>query len=243
MGKPRSYLPFSLLRILVIAGSILLLFLKYSSEHPKPAWNSSSDNVIISYEVGLAEIDMNYIPDFRVWGNGHIIWVERHFDSSRTVFEGYLSQGELKKLIEDFVNAGYFNWFEYGGTSTSNIRIDLLNRSQINALDANSKISQLVQYLQTGAGVEKREFVPTIGYLAFLPIEETSYKHLNIEPKYSWIESRFDFSPETFEKTVPDGKITGDQLGFFWEVVNHSPFIEYNGKIYWIGLSIPKVSY
>jgi len=243
MGKSKSYLPFSFLGVLIITGCISLLFFKYSREHPKPEWNTSPDNVVISYRIGFEEIDINYIPDFRVWGDGHIVWVEHHFDYTRTVFEGYLSQVELKKLIEDFVNAGFFNWFEYRGTSTSSISIHLINRNQINALDANDEISLLVRYLQSGAGVERNEFVPTIGYLALSPIEETSYKYSEIEPKYSWVESKFDFSPEDFKKIVPDEKIIGDKLEFFWKVVNVSPFIEYNGKIYWVGLSIPKITY
>lgn len=243
MKKLTSSFPFSLLRVLTIVVCVSLLFFKYSSEHPKPEWNTSSNNVVVSYEVGITEIDVNYIPDFRVWGDGYVVWVEHHFDYSRTVFEGYLSQAELKELVEDFVNAGFFNWFEDRGTSTSSIRIQLLNRSQINSLDANDEISKWVQYLQSGAGVERKEFVPTVGYLVFLPIRETSYKYSDIEPKYSWIESGFDFSPEDFEKIVPDGKITGLQLEFFWQVVNNSPFIEYNGRVYWVGLSIPKISY
>jgi hypothetical protein len=243
MGKSKSYLPFSLLGVFIIVGCIALLFFEYSSEHPKPKWDTSPDNIVISYEIGVGEIDINYIPDFRVWGDGYVVWVENHFDYSRTVFEGYLSQDELKKLIGDFINAGFFSWFEYGGASSSSISIRLFDRNQINALDANDEISQLVHYLQSGAGVERNEFVPTIGYLTLLPIEKTSYKYSDIQPKYSWVDSKFDFSPENFKKIVPDEKITGDKLEFFWKVVNVSPFIEYDEKIYWVGLSIPKISY
>lgn len=242
MKKSKPYFPFSLLRVFAIAGCIWLLIFKYTNEHPKAEWDTSPDNVVISFEPGIEEIDYGYIPDFRVWGDGHIVWVEHDSDYARKVLEGYLSQDNLKKLIEKFVDAGFFNWFEYGGSSISSISIQLLNRNQLNALDANNELSKLVDYLKSGAGVNRREFVPIIGYLYVFPITETEYANLNVTP-YSWAVDKFEFTLEGFENKYPTGKeITGDELDLVWQIVNHSSVVEANGKRYWIALRIPKIT-
>ncbi len=242
MKKSKSYLPFSLFRVFVIAGCIWFLNFKYINEHPKAEWGTSSDNVVISFEPGIEEIDYGYIPDFRVWGDGHIIWVEYDSNHTRTVFEGYLSQDNLKKLIGKFVDAGFFDWFEYGGSSISSIRIQLLNRNQLNVLDANKEISELVDYLKSGAGVSRKEFIPTVGYLYVFPITETEYANLNVTP-YPWSVDKFEYALEGFDKNYPTGiEVTGNELDFVWKIVNRFSVIEANGKRYWIALEIPKIT-
>jgi len=242
MKESKSYLPFSLLRVLIIAGCIWFLIFKYNSEHPKAEWDSSPDNVVISFEPGIGEIDYGYIPDFRIWGDGHIVWVEHDSDYTRMVFEGYLSQYSLKELIGKFVDAGFFNWFKYGGSSVSSIRIKLLNHDQLNVLVANKELLELVDYLKSGAGVSGKEFVPTVGHLYVFPFTETEYTNLNVTP-YLWAVDRFEYVLEDFDKNYPTGKeITGDELDLVWQIVNRSSVIESNGKRYWIALEIPKIT-
>ena len=243
MGKSKSNLPFFLLRVLIIVGCVFFLFVKYNSEHPKAIWDSSPDTLIISYELGPTEIPYGYIPDFRIWGDGRIVWVINE-DDTRKVFEGYLQPNEMKTLIEKFVDAGYFNWFGGGGgNSYDYMRIRLSGKERDGLLDTNEEISKLVDYIKSGAGVKPKEFLPTIGYLYVFPIEETEYNYNNITVEYVWPEDKFGFALEDFYEFVPNGELTDEKLSFIWQVVNHSNFIDSNGKIFLIGLEIPKITY
>jgi len=241
MKKLTPQLQFSWSYVIIIASCIYFLIYKYDREHPKAEWDTSPDNVVISYDA-FGEIDYGYIPDFRVWGDGRIVWVERDQNFTRKVYEGYLSQNQLKEIIEQFVDAGYYKWFG-GGNSSVNISIGLLTSYKQNSFDANEKISQLAEYLASGAGVKANNFIPTIGYLYVFPVEETEYKNTKFTP-VEWPENKYESNLENFERSFPNGKeITGDELDFVWQSVNHSPFIESNGKIYWIAVGIPKITY
>lgn len=241
MKKSIPYIPFSLSRVLLISSCILLLIYKYDREHPKAEWDTSPEKVVISYET-FGEIDYGYIPDFRVWGNGYIVWVEHTSDFTRRVFEGYLPQDGLKELIRQFVDAGFYDWFGNKNSSSENVGIQLLNRYKTNSLDANEKIAQLSEYLKSGARAEGKQFIPTVGYLYVFPIEETARANTKIIPN-QWPEDKYESNFENFEKLFPNGKeITGDELDFVWEIVNRSSIIESNGKIYWIALEIPKIT-
>lgn len=226
--------------VLLISSCFIFFFIyKYKSENPKIEWNTSAENVVISYQY-FGEIDYGYIPDFRVWGDGYIVWVEKD-DFSRNVYEGYLSQTELHKLLEQFVDAGFYNWFNDTDFSIY-VGINLLTGYKQKSIDANEKISQLVNYLLSGAGVEAKEFIPTIGYFYVFPIEKTAYFNYEVIP-YQWPQEKFKVNFNFFEDTFPNGKaITGHELAYVWKIVNNSPFIESNGKIYWIALTIPKIT-
>jgi len=240
--KIKSYIPISLTCIILIIIFILLLFFKYHSEHPKTEWDTSPDKVIISYQV-FREIEYGYIPDFQIWGDGHIVWVKNSY-STREVYEGYLTQGELKKLIDQFIDVGYYNWFGNHGESYESISIKLTSRPYYDLpIDSNKEISNLVDYLRTGAGLEAKEFVPSIGYLYVLPIEETEYSIERVIP-VPWTDDNYQINFENFKQSYPNGQeLTGEELNFVWSIVNGSSFIESNGKIYRIALLIPKITY
>ena len=242
MKKITPRLQFSWSYVILIASCVCFLIYKYNRERPKAEWNTSPDNVVISSNV-FGEIDYGYIPDFRVWGDGRIVWVEHDQDFTRKVYEGYLSQNQLKEIIKQFVDAGYYKWFGNKNSSPVNISIGLLNSYKQNSFDVDGKISQLVNYLESGAGVEAKEFIPTVGCLYVFPVKETEYKNTKSIP-VQWPENIEETDFANFERTFPDGKeITGDELDFVWQIVNHSPFIKSNDKIYWIALGIPKITY
>jgi hypothetical protein len=188
MKKFKPYALFLPLILLITSCFISFFVFKQKSENPKIEWDTSPENIVISYRY-FGEIDIGYIPDFRVWGDGYIVWVEND-GVSRKVYEGYLSQTELKKLIERFADAGFYNWFGNEDSSIY-IGINLLNGYKQKSIDANESISQLVKYLSSGAGVEFKEFVPTVGYLHALPIEKTSYFNFKVTP-YQWSQENFD---------------------------------------------------
>ena len=242
MKKLTPQLQFSWSYVIIIASCIYFLIYKYDREHPKAEWDTSPDNVVISYDA-FGEIDYGYIPDFRVWGDGRIVWVERDQNFTRKVYEGYLSQNQLKEIIEQFVDAGYYKWFGNKNSSPVNISIGLLNSYKQDSFDTNGKISKLAEYLESGAGVDAKEFIPTVGYLYVFPIKKTAYKNTNVIP-VQWAGNKYESSFENFERTFPSGKeISDDELDFVWQIVNHSPFIKLDDKIYWIALEIPQITY
>jgi len=243
MKKTIPNIRFSLLRVFLIASCFLFLIVKYKSEHPRTQWDTSPDQVLISYEVNDGEVDIGYIPDFRVWGDGHILWVERDSNFNREIYEGYLPQSELVTLVNQFADAGLYKWFGNTGDSLNFVGVKLLDRYDSLPVDGNPKISHLVDYLKSGAGVDAEEFIPTVGYLYVLPFQKTEYKNTNVIPA-QWAENRYESNFENFDRSFPDGKeITGDELNFVWQIINHSPFIKSNDKIYWIALEIPKITY
>ena len=243
MKKSISQFQFSWSYVIIFASCICILIYKYNSEHPKAEWDTSPDNIVVSSSNMFEEIDYGYIPDFQVWGDGHIVWVEHDQDFTRKVYEGYLSQNQLKEIIEQFVDAGYYKWFGNKNSHPVNVSIGLLNSYKQNSFDANGKISKLAEYLESGAGVDAKEFIPTVGYLYVFPIKKTAYKNTNVIP-IQWAGNKYESNFENFERIFPNGKeITGEELDFLWHIVNHSPFIEANGDVYWIAVEIPKVSF
>lgn len=237
--KAKSHVLLSLLGIFLC---IALSVLKHSSEHPKVVWDTSPDNVVISYGY-FGEIDIGYIPDFRVWGDGYIVWVEHSSGSERKVYEGYLPQAELKELLEKFVDAGFYNWFGNDNSSYAYVGINLIKIYKQDSIDSNEQILELVNHVGTGAGVEAKEFKPTLGYLYTIPIEKTEYFNYKVTP-HQWPQEMFTIDFENYDDAYPDGKeIAGDELTYVWSIVNNSPFIESNGRIFWIAVEIPKITY
>lgn len=245
MRKTHLKIPFSFVALIV--GIILFFGFKFKSENPKVAWDTSPDNLVISYEFFIPRhIDYNYISDFRIWGDGYIVWVEHQPDGNRKVFEGNLSQEQLRNLIEQFVDAGFFKWFikSPNGSYEDLIRISLINRNSSVQYDTNRKIYELVMFIQSGAGSTPREYIPSIGYLYVVPAKEAGLPE-DIQPKHHWSSEIFGYELETIRNNPDNGRIevTGKELLFIWEIVNSSSaVVESNGKVYWIAVIIPKIT-
>jgi hypothetical protein len=233
--------------ILLAFGMTLVLGFKYRSERPKIEWDTSPNNVVISSEFFiLRHIDYNYISDFRVWGDGYIVWVEYQPDGSRKVFEGNLSQAQLQNLLEQFVDAGFFNWFSVSPKDSYEdlISINLLDRNHSVQYYENRKIYELVSYIRTGGGAVAREFVPSMGYLYIVPAEKADLPK-DVQPQYHWSSEKFGYDLTSINNDPQNGniKITGEALSFAWEIAN-SPHavVESGGKAYWIAVIIPKIT-
>ncbi len=100
----------------------------------------------------------------------------------------------------------------------------------------------------SGLGKTKKEFTPTTGYLYVVHYEETEYyQHkTSVQPKAVWSAEKFGYEIEdipTDNLDTREKEIAGDELLFTWEIVNSpEPFVESNGKVYWIAVIIPKIS-
>jgi hypothetical protein len=212
---------------------------------PKPKWNKSSDAIIITIERPLAELDYNYIPEFRVWGDGYIVWVEQLPNGNRRVMEGYLPQDKMEQLIIRFIKADFFKRYRIlykKAYALPMISIYLLEGSASELIDPEQKrIYDLVDYVRSGAGTTGREYVPTVGTLIAIPVEETEFRK-NPEPKYTWPDERFGDLGTKLKDEEPI-ILSGEELKFAWGVVNSPrPLVQSKGKTYWIAVIVPKIS-
>ncbi len=253
--KKNIFLVLLLLLIVCSASIFYFSILKYQNENPRIEWEQSSDTVIISYERRY-DTDYNYIPAFRVWGDGYIVWVEYTSEGKRKILEGYLSQNELMVLLEKFGETDFFKYcYKNQSYALDYISINFLKKSCSSLIDENGTvnpnyeaISDLVDLLASGAGVEGKEYTPTMGYLSIVRYEKTEYyqNQPTIQAQFIWPTEEFGYTIDDIPTNNPDVRekeIVGDELLFIWDIVNSSmPFVESNGKVYWITLSIPKIS-
>lgn len=229
---------------IAIPSCLYLLYLK----SPQADWDKSPDALVITEERPFAELDYNYIPDFQVWGDGYIVWVEHTSDGKRKVLEGYLTEKQMERLINRFIQADFFKLYRRlyrKDYALPHIRITLLNESYSELMEADDKpIHDLVNFVRNGAGVAGKDYIPAIGRLIVCPIEKTSLP-ADTKPKYQWPDEKFGYDLEMISTRRPHNEIeiTGEELLFAWEIVNSpQPVVESNGKVFWIAIMIPKVS-
>jgi hypothetical protein len=184
-----------------------------------------------------------YIPEVRIWPEGRIIWVawEGH---SRRVLEGQLTKEERKAVLERIVSAGFFEWednyYTLGGNSISPmyLLVNLADRSKEirehgGAPDA---YYELEEFLQSGAGTEGHDYVPTRGYVTL--------KKLNRDLGGTPWPSDTELTPEE----IGEGRcVEGEALHFVWEQVNEHPtapvYVKQDGTSYIAMVQVPGVSY
>jgi len=215
-----------------------------------PAWSSDSGEPVVQLysphtTAGLAGAydKRYYIPEVRIWPDGRIIWVEWE-GHAREVLEGHLTEEEREALLERIISVGFFEWehnyYTLGGNSISPmyLLVNLADRSKEvrehgGAPDA---YYELEEFLQSGAGAEGHDFLPTRGYVTL----EKLNRGVGGAP---W-PSDTDLSP----KEIGEGRyVEGEALRFVWEQVNQHPtapvYVEHDGTSYIAMVQVPGVSY
>jgi len=247
-----KYKTIIILGLVIIAGMIWLFSLL---SRPEAKWDPSPDTLIIEATQNRFEIDYNYIPDARLWGNGRIVWVEYENDSlygKRRIMEGQLTPAEMKDIINRFIEAGFFDRrlssdFLSAGLVSTSFTVNLLNDSRFRGYESHEiseELRQLSDYLMGGAGAEGVEFVPTRGFLTAYLARETDCGKL--ETKYQWPNESFGYDLEEIQEYKNGVWVEGDELAFAWQIVNENPYcplVESDGAVYMIFLIIPKLSY
>ena len=225
--------------LVVIPGCFYSLFFW----SPEPRWDQSPDALIISVVPMYQEIDYNYIPDFRVWGDGRIVWVEHLAIGGRKVYEGYLSHDEMEQIIVDFIDADFFKGYELFNNKDyafDHLDINLLDVARSELIDReNEEVFALVNLLKQGAGVNVVQYSPERATLYAISLDETGLPK-GLIPQYVWPDDQFGYtlSPELVRE------ITSNDLLFAWEIVNSThPIVESNSEYFWIAITIPGITY
>ncbi|MCP5079019.1 MAG: hypothetical protein GY951_13315 [Psychromonas sp.] len=238
----------------VISSSILtgLLYFFFFAT-PIAVWYPSSDAKIISLSYS-GEVDAGYISDVQLWGDGRIVWVEYDSDGNRQVFGGHLPKAEMKHLINQFIEIGFFDRDKFFDEIVFGpyVRIKLLNadyRAPVfdgalanEVMERNENLDSLARFLQSGAGAKKSEFIPSTGTLLVYKREETRWRDVETTTIHQWPGDKFGYGLETVHDNAKE--IKGEELAFAWDIVNTpNQLVESQGKIYLIVVIVPKISY
>ena len=214
---------------------------RYAIWPPEAEWDESPRAVVLKTDPGCVEIDLNYIPTVRIWGDGHIVWVEGE-NGRRIVLDGYLTHEEMTQLITKLISAGLFRAHKVEDVCLGNyLSVGLLNASvRVRVDPEDTQLSEVYDFLRTGAGTAGIEIIPETGDLFAYPIEEVDINP-EVEAKYSWPDDRFGYSLEeiyTHTKT----EVSPEELRFAWEIVNSGlPVVMSNDEVYWIAVVIPEM--
>lgn len=242
--KTSSKLLIAILVILLLTGISSIVYHEFIWQ-PEAIWDESSEKIIIESDPGCMHIDTNYIPAVRIWGDGHIVWVEYNAKGERTVWEGYLTQSEMRQLLDQIIKMDYFRfWFvdnEYCAGNFTTVELSTIS-SRKGVTPENTQFTEFYDFLTTGAGVIGEKFVPTQGVLYAYPVEETGLP-ADTEASYVWPDQKFGYSLEELYPQNNGRNISGEQIRFAWDVVNSpNSVVESNGKVFWIGIEVPGIS-
>ena len=207
---------------------------------------NDADTLIISGESSswpggpLPGQECNRIPNFRIWGDGRIVYSEVN-NGIRSISIGKISHEKLQNMLEMLDEEGYFsnpppNSVNPAGTGYTLI-VNLENEQyQSFWSDRTDIYSDLINAIEQ----EKLEkYTPHEGLLIV-----GSYKGMPaIDSFPKWLEN----FPFALSEVGREGKwISGDIVLYVWEVINRQPGrlagIEENGNIYSLGLEIKDIS-
>ena len=241
--------------ILTLVGVCIYYFFLFS---PELTWDPSPKTLVVYTSFDVRHIDYSYIPDFRLWGDGHVIWVKYFADGKRKVFEGNLSEKEMVHILEKLKDAGFLKphapferdreedpYCRYQGGQDGIFYVDLLHHSYWEKVwTKDKKVCDVINDLVTGTELVGREYIPTEGKLYVVPIEKTGYP-LDTKAVYQWSDADFSFRPEIIVSSDQSGMvIRGQEIQHAWDIVNRSsvPIVVSNGKKFWMAVSVKEIS-
>ena len=109
----------------------------------------------------------------------------------------------------------------------------------------NDQVLGIIELLKSGMGTEGIEFIPTTGKLLAIPMENVGYPK-DTEAHYKWPEDHFSYGLEEIytDDSHTETQISAEELAFAWKIVNSpSPLVESRGKVYWIAVVVPGISF
>lgn len=218
---------------------------------PPLEWDTSGDHVVIEYTCvgGLVPTGFydNAIAPVRLWGDGRLVWLE-YAGSERRVLESRLSPDDMRAVLTQVVEAGYFGWprdFE-----STNVIYDGIDCRLNVSLDSQDKVvwvragaetpeayNDLVEWLTGGAGATGQEVMPARGWLRALPTGLTE-----AVPAFVWPAEGIDgVRLVDAAQAVP---VEGEALTTAWRIINADRFalVESDGAMYTLIVQVEGVT-
>jgi len=244
---------------LTTIGSLLLTFWLVACVAPPPVdvrWNHDPDAQILlaTYccdSPTTEELVRPYIPETQLWGDGRLLWTERHANCERRVYTRQLSAADVTALLQKIVAAGFFSWDErYVGEPVVDAASKCLT---VSLTDQTAAVCEthggapdafytLFDWLSQGAGADGVPYLPRTAYLTGFRLEDTGVPLP--EPDVAW--------PQTLSHIPVGDAINGlwleeEDLAPLWEAANQSPYhmpvVEDDNGRYRVILQVPDVSW
>ncbi len=199
----------------------------------------------------------NYIPEGILYGDGRILWVDYTYGGdfvSRRVMEGNLTEAEIKSLLQQFLETGFFTWKNTYGSTIRNdgppnesiyVYLDTMTKGVIVNSNPPQGFESLRTLVSTGASAHGQDYLPDQGYLSVYPQYFDEAPNLQV-PHWPVTEAGF-----TLKDLYGDGEfengiyVDGQVLAFAWQIINRdprSPLVEDSGEVYLLTLRIPNLS-
>lgn len=208
--------------------SLLLFGCGLFAPRPDVVWQPDADAVVLELSncCGYVpyETVINALPDAIIYGDGRYIWVQNNADNQRVVTEGQLSEAEMRDLLQEFVDAGFYGWKDqYANYNVT----DLPNQCIRLRLEGNSKsvceyyegapraFHMLYDRLSAGAGMSGTPYVPERAFVTSLAFDY----EVPPEDAIAWSVDELGFSLADAGGGV---WLEGDALVKAWEIVNAS---------------------
>jgi hypothetical protein len=192
------------------------------------------------------EVAVSHIPDLRLYGDGRVIWSEKSDDGATTVWEGRLSDQEIRALLDWMDEQGYFEMEEF--YTVDNAPTDLPSSCIAVALQdqshrvceyfdgAPAAFDEIYQRLHEGAGATgAQNFEPEIAW-----VSAHGVPGIAPEEAIAWPEG-LSPAPSAFGEGM---WVEGEALDFLWSNrLEPGPmFFQESGSVYVIVLQIPGVT-
>jgi len=245
---------FSILTVSLVSLAGCNLIGAQQTTPPALEWDPSPDAIVAQaatpiksyHPTLLPDYTRNYIPEGRLFGDGHIIWAIYADDGSRTVMEGFLTQEQMTSLLQEFIDAGFFIWEDvyssklpYDNPPSDYLTLNLKSFQKtvrVTMTEPPEGYRELFDRLSSGAGALGTPYQPVSGTLI---LEETQG-----EPFAIWDSETF---PLELSKAADGLPLEGEVLQAAWDLVNLNPLAPPIVKIgennYKVCLLIPGLIY
>lgn len=199
---------------------------------PRPPieWDTSAGTVIVLADTGGGMLyEPNAVSDAVLYGDGTLRWVTYASGGARQVYVATLTADEVRAVLADFVDAGFFGWDPHYSPGlvydapSSCLHVTLASgvHSVCETLSgAPRAFGRLYQALASGAGHSGSPYVPARGFLRVTDLGPTPPG--GSAPFAEWPAASLGLS--LADLAASDGAwLEGPGLAFAWEAVNAAP--------------------